>query len=101
MTKVRMPKKEIEVRLQTVEERLEEIFGRIGLLDEQTRQAGYHAYLAMVQLGQTGRTPLTAEERRDATEEGRNKLEALTANLARIHQRVGKTASKRAAHSSR
>jgi hypothetical protein len=101
MAKVRTLNKAIEVRLQTVEERLEEIFGRIGLLDEQTRQAGYHAYLAMVQLGHVEPTPLTSGGRRGATDDGNNKLEALATNLARIHQRVGKAASKRAAHLSR
>jgi hypothetical protein len=34
-------------RLETVEELIQEIVGRIGLLAEQTRQAGYRAQLAI------------------------------------------------------
>jgi hypothetical protein len=101
MAKVRILKNEIEVRLQTVEEKLEEIFGRIGLLDEQARQAGYHAYLAMARLGQVGGTPPTSNGDRGPTVDGSDKLEALETTPTRLHQHIGKMASKRAAHSSR
>ena len=99
MAKMRSPKSELEVRLKTVEEKLEEIFGRIGLLDEQARQAGYHAYLAMVQLGQVRRMPQSSLSERGGEEV--DKLETMEATLTRLDQRAGKMANKRTAHQSR
>lgn len=51
MSNSKIPAKKIAARLRTVEERLEDVVGRIGLLDEQARQAGYHAQLAIEQWG--------------------------------------------------
>ncbi len=60
--------KELGARLATVEELIEEIVGRIGLLDEQARQAGYRAQLAIEHWNETheviaheGRTPSSAK----------------------------------------
>ncbi|MGH7836900.1 MAG: hypothetical protein ACREQC_03645 [Candidatus Binataceae bacterium] len=98
MAKVKIVKNELEVRLRTVEQQLEDIFGRIGLLDEQARQAGYHAYLAMVQMNQVRQTPPSSNEC-GATDDECDRQEALGAT--RFDQRVGKTTSRRSAHSSR
>ncbi len=39
--------KELDARLESIEEMLNEIVGRIGLLDEQARRAGYQVQLAL------------------------------------------------------
>jgi hypothetical protein len=39
--------KELDARLETIEEMLDEIVSRIGLLDEQARHAGYQVQLAL------------------------------------------------------
>ena len=98
MAKVRTLKNEIEVRLQTVEEKIEEIFGRVGLLDEQARQAGYRAYLAVLQLNQETRGRLGSNER-SAAEGKRGDVAAFEARPP--HQRAETLASKRRTHSSR
>jgi hypothetical protein len=58
MAKARGSRDVFEIRLKTVEQKLDEIFGRVGLLDEQARQVGYRSYLAAVQLSQVTRQPI-------------------------------------------
>ena len=59
MAEGRIFKKNLEIRLKTLEEQLVDIFSRIGLLDEQARQASYRALLAMAQCEPSG--PVTHE----------------------------------------
>lgn len=61
--------KELDARLESIEEMLNEIVGRIGLLDEQARRAGYQVQLALrycdvEHAGKAG-TAGPAEERQD------------------------------------
>ena len=94
MAEERILKKNLEVRLKTVEEQLDDIFSRIGLLDEQARQAGYRAWLAT---GQGGPAGLNCQGNEGSQREMNRKLVELKSTATTSDHRDGRIASRRAA----
>lgn len=77
--------KELGARLATIEELIEEIVGRIGLLDEQARQAGYRAQLAIEHWNETHE--IIADEGRSASSA---KIPDLQTVVSRVDRRIEK-----------
>ncbi len=99
--------KDLDARLTAVEERIEELVGRVGLLDEQARQFGHTQWLAeqaaaqaaqAVQAAQAAQTAQATHASNGngsshAEEEPNGKFAELEALLSRLDERVDKIAS--------
>lgn len=81
--------KDLDTRLANVEERIEELIGRIGLLDEQARQLG-HAQSAAEQAHATNGNGGGLRHEGDVPAD---KIAELEAGLSRLDERVEKIAS--------
>ena len=82
--------KDLDGRLTAVEERIEELIGRISLLDEQARQFGQAQWLAEQALAAQA-----SNGNGSAHEEGHSngKIAELEATVTRLDERVEKIAS--------
>jgi len=90
--------KDLDARLTAVEERIEELVGRVSLLDEQARQFGHTQWLAeqaAAQAAQAAQTVQASNANGSSHEEEQSngKIQELEAIVSRLDERVEKIAS--------
>lgn len=87
--------KDLNERLSSVEERIEELVGRISLLDEQARRFGHAQWMAEQAAAQAAHAVSASNGNGSAHEDGHShgRFAELEALVSRLDERVEKIAS--------